>query len=119
MAAEAWKMVKVSTIENCIQKVISGILESDALADCLVDVPVTKNMAGDSFASQIDFDGESDIDGEDADDHVVENDDDDDMVLDKPQQPVSLNDCLKSLETLRDFFHSHGGDENVLSLFKT
>ena len=65
------------------------------------------------------FDGESDIDGEDAEDNLVESDEDDnDMMPEKPQKPVSLNDCFKSLETIRDFYQSHGGDESVFNSVK-
>ena len=64
-------------------------------------------------------DGESDIDGEDAEDNLGESDEDDnDMMPEKPQKPVSLNDCFKSLETIRDFYQSHGGDESVFNSVK-
>ena len=79
----------------------------------------SQNMTEENFAAQIDFDGESDIDGEDAEDNLVESDEDDnDMMPEKPQKPVSLNDCFKSLETIRDFYQSHGGDESVFNSVK-
>ena len=40
------------------------------------------------------------------------------MMPEKPQKPVSLNDCFKSLETIRDFYQSHGGDESVFNSVK-
>ena len=40
------------------------------------------------------------------------------MMPEKPQKPVSLNDCFKSLETIRDFYQYHGGDENVFNSVK-
>ena len=40
------------------------------------------------------------------------------MEPEKPEEPVSLNDCIKSLETIRDFFQCHGSDETVFNAVK-
>ena len=78
---------------------------------------VPENMTGETFAAQIDYEGESDIDG-DSDDEHEHVDDDIDMEPEKPEEPVSLNDCIKSLETVRDFFQCHGSDETVFNAVK-
>ena len=75
---------------------------------------VPRNMTGDTFAAQIDYEGESDIDGDSNDEHV---DDEDDIDM-EPEEPVSLNDCIKSLATVRDFFQCHGSDETVFNAVK-
>ena len=38
-----------------------------------------------------------------------------DEVEDPVEQPASLNDCLKSLDVVRSFFQSNGGDESVFN----
>ena len=77
---------------------------------------VPENMTGETFAAQIDYEGESDIDGDSNDEHEHV-DDEDDIDMD-PEEPVSLNDCIKSLATVRDFFQCHGSDEPVFNAVK-
>ena len=77
---------------------------------------VPENMTGETFAAQIDYEGESDIDGDSNDEH--EHVDDEDDIDIEPEEPVSLNDCIKSLATVRDFFQCHGSDEPVFNAVK-
>ena len=105
MLADAWKLVKPSTIANCFKKAFKR--EANVHVEVLADVPTPENMDREEFEALI----EQDVDDVKAEEDVEE----ENMVEagqeteHETEQKISYKECLESVAKVRNYCQEREG----------
>ncbi len=102
MLADAWKLVKPSTIANCFRKAFNR--DADVHMEVLADIPTPGNMDREEFEALVEQDVDNGkIEEEDDEQNVVEDEPGEVEQEMKQETKISYKECLECVAKVRNY----------------